>query len=221
MDVLGQIDVRYWQLTSSDPMPDEFDVAVIEGAITTTEAETAALRLRDAAPVVITIGACAATAGIPGMGAPSYDKQVRRVYGEDVPGIVEDIAFTPKAVRDVIEVDFEVPCCPIDPYEFVRVLHHALHGSNIYGHTATMCGQCKQTERGCFYGRGMLCMGLITKASCGAKCTNLGRPCKGCGGISPDANLESARRIAVKAGIPAEEFDKAVGMFNTLETVQF
>ena len=30
LDVLGQIDLRYWQLTSSEPMPDAFDVAVIE-----------------------------------------------------------------------------------------------------------------------------------------------------------------------------------------------
>ena len=36
--VLGQIDLAYWQLTSSAPMPDEFDVAVVEGAVTTEEA---------------------------------------------------------------------------------------------------------------------------------------------------------------------------------------
>ena len=42
MDVLGQIDLGYWQLTSSVPMPDEFDVAVIEGAVTTEEAEAEA-----------------------------------------------------------------------------------------------------------------------------------------------------------------------------------
>ena len=33
LDVLGQIDLRYWQLTSSEPMPEAFDVAVIEGAV--------------------------------------------------------------------------------------------------------------------------------------------------------------------------------------------
>ena len=43
LDVLGQIDLRYWQLASSDPMPEEFDVAVIEGAATTAEAD---IRLR-------------------------------------------------------------------------------------------------------------------------------------------------------------------------------
>ena len=46
MDVLGQIDLGYWQLTSSVPMPDEFDVAVIEGAVTTEEAAEMVRRAR-------------------------------------------------------------------------------------------------------------------------------------------------------------------------------
>ena len=42
LDVLGQIDLSYWQLASSDPMPDEFDVAIVEGAVTTEESEASA-----------------------------------------------------------------------------------------------------------------------------------------------------------------------------------
>ncbi len=214
MEVLGQIDMLYWQLTSSDSMPEDFDVAVIEGAITTKEAEQAARELREKAKAVITIGACANTAGIPGMAANHYHDHVDAVYGSEVPAIVKDISYEPRRVRDVIDVDFEVACCPADPYEFVKVLHHALHGSNIYRHTATMCGQCKQNEKGCFFGRGILCMGLVTRSDCGAKCTNLGRPCNGCGGLSPDANIASARRIAQSAGIAVEDFDRALSMFN-------
>lgn len=44
-DVLGQIDLRYWQLASSEPMPEEFDVAVIEGAVTTEESEATVRKL--------------------------------------------------------------------------------------------------------------------------------------------------------------------------------
>ncbi|MFR7403475.1 MAG: hypothetical protein ACLUW6_02180 [Coriobacteriaceae bacterium] len=67
MDVLGQIDLGYWQLTSSVPMPDEFDVAVIEGAVTTEEAAETVRRARERAGSVIAIGSCAVTGGIPGM----------------------------------------------------------------------------------------------------------------------------------------------------------
>ena len=65
MDVLGQIDLHYWQLASSDPMPQD-DVAVIEGAVT-EEAENLVRALRARAAKLIAIGACATTAGIPGM----------------------------------------------------------------------------------------------------------------------------------------------------------
>ena len=64
LDVLGQIDLRYWQLTSSEPMPDAFDVAVIEGAVTTVEAEETVRQLRERAGAVIAIGACACTGGV-------------------------------------------------------------------------------------------------------------------------------------------------------------
>lgn len=217
MDVLGQVDMRYWQLTSSDPMPDEFDVAVVEGAVTTTEAEETLQRVRDKAKAVITIGACSATAGIPGMAASGYDARPAEVYGADVPTIVSDIAYAPRAVADVIQVDYEVPCCPIDPYDFIRVLHKALHGANPYDRTSTMCGECKRNERGCFYGRGIMCMGMVTREGCGARCPNLGRPCNGCAGLSDDANLEGARRVAERSGIPVERFDKALEMFNQID----
>lgn len=214
LDVLGQIDMQYWQLTSSDPMPDDFDVCVIEGAITTSEAEESARRLRDVADVVITIGACAKTAGIPGMASVDYSLRQGEVYGDDVPDVVSDTAYEPRAVKDVIKVDFEVPCCPADPYVFVEVLQKALRGSNAYVRTSTLCGECKQNERGCFYGRGILCLGMVTQSGCHAKCPNLGRPCSGCAGLSTDANLEVARRIASRSGIDAEAFDAAVTVFN-------
>lgn len=215
MDVLGQVDMQHWQLTSSDPMPESMDVAVIEGAVTTNEALETVQALRERAAAVITIGACAATAGIPGMAARAYDGRQKEVYGQEVPDIVGSIAIEPRPVKDVIPVDYEVPCCPIDPMEFVHTLHHALRGSNAYRRSSTLCGECKRNERGCFYGRETLCLGLVTRSGCGAKCPNLGRPCNGCAGLSPDANVESAKRIAESSGIPVHDLEVALQMFNT------
>lgn len=214
MEVLGQIDMRYWQLTSSDPMPEAFDVAVVEGAVTTDEAVRTLQRIREQARAVITIGACAATAGIPGMAAAGYEPRASEVYGQAVPAIIDDIACRPRPVADVIEVDYEVPCCPIDPYDFVRVLQKALYGANPYERTSTLCGECKRNERGCFYGRGIMCLGLVTRQGCGARCPDLGRPCNGCAGVSPDANVKGARRVAQHSGIAPARFDKALEMFN-------
>ncbi len=212
-EVLGQIDVRYWQLTSSDPMPEDFDVAVIEGAVTTEASADTVRRLRDRADVVITIGACAATAGVPGMAVRDYEGRARDVYAPDVPAACGDM-IAPRPVKAVVDVDFEVSCCPADPYDVIDVLQQALYRSNKMRRSSTLCGECKRNERGCFYGRGVMCLGLVTRSGCGARCPNLGRPCNGCAGLSPDANLESARAACEKAGISTSRFDVALQMFN-------
>lgn len=212
LDVLGQIDLRYWQLASSDPMPDEFDVAVIEGAVTTEEAEATVRQLRERAGVVITIGACATTAGIPGMAAEGFIERPGQVY-DRVPAACGDM-IAPRPVQAVIEVDFEVRTCPVDSLDFVDVLQRALYGSNKAFPTRTMCGDCKRNETSCFFGKQELCLGLVTRAGCGARCVNLGRPCNGCRGLSPDANLPSAREACERYGVPVADFDKALEMFN-------
>ena len=212
LDVLGQIDLRYWQLTSSEPMPDAFDVAVIEGAVTTVEAEETVRQLRERAGAVIAIGACATTAGIPGMAAAGFSERPGPVY-DLVPEACGDMV-APQPVGSVIDVDFEVRTCPVDSLDFIDVLQRALYGSNKAVPTRTMCGDCKRNETSCFFGKQQLCLGLVTRAGCGARCVNLGRPCNGCRGLSPDANLPSAREACERYGVPVADFDKALEMFN-------
>ena len=81
----------------------------------------------------------------------------------------------------------------------------------------TMCGECKRNESECFFEKGRLCLGLVTRADCGGRCVNLGRPCFGCAGLSPDANLDSAREACRRNGIPVEDFDRALEMFNQVD----
>ena len=186
LDVLGQIDLRYWQLTVR--------------------------QLRERAGAVIAIGACATTAGIPGMAAAGFSERPGQVY-DLVPEACGDMV-APQPVGSVIDVDFEVRTCPVDSLDFIDVLQRALYGSNKAVPTRTMCGDCKRNETSCFFGKQQLCLGLVTRAGCGARCVNLGRPCNGCRGLSPDANLPSAREACERYGVPVADFDKALEMFN-------
>ena len=121
LDVLGQIDLRYWQLASSDPMPEEFDVAVIEGAATTAEAIETLKAVRKKASAVIAVGACATTAGIPGMAAGNVEAGVAAVYGEaGAPEACGELV-DPAPISAYIDVDFEVLCCPIDTFAFIDI----------------------------------------------------------------------------------------------------
>ena len=100
LDVLGQIDLRYWQLASSVPMPEDYDVAVIEGAVTTEESEALVRKIRATAKTVISIGACANTAGIPGMAADHYYERPIEVYDEvpEAAGTIIQPRSVPSAV---------------------------------------------------------------------------------------------------------------------------
>ena len=213
LDLLGSVDMAYWQLTSSDPMPERFDVAVVEGAVTTDEAAEAVRAARREASTLIAIGACACTAGLPGLASDGVGRYARQVYGEAVPGACATLR-DPAPVSAYVPVDFEVPCCPVDPAAFVAVLHRALYGSNGLVGTSTLCGECKRNERGCFFEGGTLCLGLITRGGCAARCPSLGRPCNGCAGLSADANLAAARAACADAGIEGARFDEALELFN-------
>lgn len=217
LEILGQIDLQYWQLASSDPMPQDYDVAIIEGAVTTEESAETVRALRKGAKTLIAIGACAVTGGIPGMAAASFGSRATQVYSK-VPKICDDM-FEPRAVSAVVDVDYEVRCCPIDSLDFVEVLQKAIFGSNRFVPTRTMCGDCKRNESSCFYGQKQLCLGLVTQAGCGARCVNLGRPCNGCRGLSADANLEAARQACKTYGVSVKDFDEALQMFNQTNPV--
>jgi len=212
LEVLGQIDLKYWQLVSSIPMPKDFDVAVIEGAVTTEESVKAVTDLRKQAKKVIVVGACANTAGVCGIAAKDYEARAADIYDKLPEACGQPIV--PRRVEEVIAVDYHVPCCPIDPFEFLEVLGKALYGSNRRLTTNTMCGDCKRNETACFYLQGKLCLGLVTRAGCGARCVNMGRPCNGCRGLSPEANLVSARESVARHEVSVESFDAALEMFN-------
>jgi len=215
LDVLGAIDLTYWQLASSGHMPAAYDVAVIEGAVTTEEHVELLKRVRETASAVMVIGACAGTGGIPGMAASGeLEERVGCVYGEDS-AIVACGRIAPMPVEAIIDVDYHVPGCPISPEEFVSTLHRALMGLSDRPAREPMCASCKIAENVCFYERGRVCLGLVTRAGCGAKCVGLGRPCTGCRGVADDASVAAAEHFLTGRGIDKAVLASALHIYNS------
>jgi sulfhydrogenase subunit delta len=213
LDVLGLMDLVYWQLASSGHLPEEYDVAVIEGAAATEEHVALLKRVRETAAVVIALGTCAVTGGIPAIaGTLDYDARYGIVYGDGV--AVARGRQVPVPVSSVITVDYSVPGCPIDPVEFVKVLSRALMGLKDATPADPMCAICKTEENICFLEQGKACLGLVTRTGCGAKCVSLRRPCTGCRGISPEANLPAARKVYADKGLDPAEFDRLFDVYN-------
>jgi sulfhydrogenase subunit delta len=220
LDVLGLFELSYWQLASSGHMPEDFDVAIIEGAVTTQEHVELLKRVRAKAAVVIAIGACAITGGIPAMAVlGDLDERCRAVYGDAEPTYALG-RITPAPIGRYIDVDYHVPGCPIDMGEFLRTLSRVLQGLSDHVPDMTMCASCKVAENVCFYESSTVCLGLVTRSGCGAKCPSLGRPCSGCRGIAPDANLASAEQVLVRYGCGADRLREALRIYNTAEEVR-
>lgn len=214
LDMIGSFDLSYWQLATSGHMPEQYDVAVIEGAVTTEEHVELLKKVRDIASCVITVGACACTGGIPGLALNSdLEKAAETVYGKDASKVAWG-HIAPRPVKDVIDVDFAVFGCPIDPQEFSYTLQRALLGLKDKPHRETLCSECKINENVCFYKKQELCLGLVTAAGCGSFCVNRGRACTGCRGLAQDANLDAARDFASKFKLE-DELMSAIEVYNS------
>lgn len=171
LDIFKQVDVVYWPALSSNEVPPKLDIAIVEGAISTPEQEEFVVSLRENANCIIALGACAC-------------------------GLGEGESKKFKPLTDVIEVDHFIRCCPVGTKNFIDVLQTAIRGRNTFLSTATLCGECKSNEKGCFFGRGKMCCGLVSRCGCDALCTKLNVPCRGCSGTSPVANLKTAELVA-------------------------
>lgn len=218
LDVLGLIDLQYWQLASSGHMPAEYDVAIVEGAVTTEGHVELLERIRETASAVMTIGSCANTGGIPALAnITDLDARYAAVYGDGV--AVARGRIAPRPVDAVIHVDYHVPGCPIDMAEFVSVLSRALQGLKDRVPVDPMCAVCKTKENICFLDRGQVCLGLVTRTGCGAKCPTLNRPCTGCRGLSPEANFAAAADVFVNKGLDPAELERSFDLYNAVREV--
>ena len=215
LDVLGLIDLSYWQLASSGHMPEEYDVAIVEGACTLDEHEELLRRVREKAAAVIAIGSCALTGGIPAIASRGeLQAHYDTVYADA--GVARG-RRTPAAAASVIPVDYRVPGCPIDTGELLRVLTRALQGLSDHTPAEPLCASCKTHENVCFIERGEACLGPITRTGCGARCTTLGRACTGCRGLSPEANLASYRASLADRGVDPDAALARYSLYNALE----
>jgi coenzyme F420-reducing hydrogenase gamma subunit len=197
-------------------MPDDYDVAIVEGAVTVPEHVELLQRARGTASVVIAVGACAMNGGIPALAAGSVETSRDIVYGENAPRFAVD-AMPPRGVASVIDVDYMIPGCPIDTAEYLDVLSRALLGLRDRTPIEPMCASCKTHENICFFESDQICLGVVTRTGCGARCITLGRPCTGCRGLAPDANLTSARTVFAEHGYDLAQVLATHRIYNSAE----
>ncbi len=120
LDLASRIDVVYSPIVDHKEFPEDVDVALIEGSVSSEEDLEKIRQIRARSKVLVSLGDCAVTGNVPAMRNffPVADV-LRRAYVENVaaPGPIPDQvvpALLPRArpIHEVVKVDVFVPGCP-------------------------------------------------------------------------------------------------------------
>jgi sulfhydrogenase subunit delta len=192
---------------------EDYAVAFVEGSCTRQSDEERLRRIRAQAKLVVALGACAHLGGVNTMkNRWAIDNVQTYVYGKNGRNSYE--SYPARPISAVIQVDAVIPGCPIDRYEFLRIVQQILQGRNPKLPDYPMCVECKLAENACLNKLGKPCLGPITRAGCGAICTSYGDGCEGCRGWAPEANFQYMRDILRGHGLNDYEIDMRFTMFN-------
>ena len=206
LELLKHVEPVEFREAMSETTTERINVSFIEGSFS-RESDRARLEsIRERSDIVVAYGSCATSGGINALkNHIPMDEYKEIVYGKDkdMPHLETELA---KPISAAIKVDYEIPGCPIDRAEFVRVVSQLLHGSKPVLPTYPVCVECKLRETVCRYDVGDYCMGPVARAGCGAPCPADGIPCEACRGMIDDANQESLVKVLMEKGKMPKEW---------------
>ena len=204
LDLAVRFEIAHFLEASSRVEPGPYDIALVEGSITTPEDAERIQRIRAEAGTLITIGACATTGGIQALrNVADAEEMKRNIYPH--PEWIQTLA-TSTPIASHVKVDHEIHGCPVNASQVLRVLTRALLGSTPDLPGASVCLECKRAGNVCvMVAKGIPCMGPVTRAGCGAICPSMGRDCYACFGPADDPNPDSLAHQLGEMGIPAHD----------------
>jgi coenzyme F420-reducing hydrogenase gamma subunit len=211
--VAGRIEIAYFPEASRAAAKGPYDVALVEGSITTPHDAERIRELRRRSSVLVTLGACATAGGIQAL---RNGRDVREfaaaVYPK--PEYVTTLdSSTPIAQH--VRVDLELRGCPIAKSQLLEALSALLAGRRPNLATGSVCAQCKLRGSVCVtVAHGTPCLGPVTQAGCGAICPAYLRGCYGCFGPMESPNAESLARGLLALGVARADVARAFRSFN-------
>lgn len=179
--VVGAVEIAYFLEASRAVVEGSYDVALVEGSITTPGDLERIKEVREASRFLVAIGACATAGGIQALrNFADVDTFVAAVYAH--PEYIETLKrSTP--IADHVFVDFELRGCPISKHQLLEVISAFLNGRKPNIPLHSVCLECKQHGTPCvMVAQGIPCLGPLTQAGCGAICPAYNRGCYGCFG---------------------------------------
>lgn len=212
LELLGAVELVNFR-EAMDDKRDDYDIAIIDGAIT-QEHEVEKLKdIRERAAVLVAMGACAVQGGVYALKnrfSPEYP--ARYVYGEHA----ESFGSLPvRPLSSYVKVDHNLYGCPMDKREFMELVRSLLAGKPPSVPDYPVCNECRSAENICVYERGLTCLGPVTRAGCSAICPAHGSGCCGCRGLVDGPCMDSLYRIMAGHGVSREGVAEKLCIFNS------
>lgn len=146
IEVAEHVELVYSPLVDIKIYPDDVDVALVEGAVSSEDDLERIRMVRAKTKVLVSLGDCAVTGNVPSMRNPFEVAEVeRRAYVENVtlnPGVPRNIVprLLPEVLplHEVVPVDMFIPGCPPSADLIYYVLSEVLAGR-----TPELEGKCR------------------------------------------------------------------------------
>ncbi len=207
-------DIVHFKEGTDRTVKGSFDIAIIEGSITTDRQKEEVFNIREQARKVITIGACATSGGIQALRNWASLGEFKSYVYPSVETIESLSVSIP--VNEHIYVDYELWGCPVSTEAIEEVLVAFILEKRPALPLYSLCMECKKKAIPCILvSSGQPCLGPVTKAGCGALCTHFRRPCYGCFGPKEGANINSLAGIFEGLDIPERDFIKLLDKMNS------
>jgi len=199
--LLSQVEVVNFREATSR-REEDYDIAFIDGGLSTEEDLARIRRIRQQAKILVTLGACASLGGINCQkNFLPADEVLRYVYGEGA----RYFSHVPaRPVWAEVQVEYMVPGCPIDQDEFVQIVSAILSGKTPRLPNYPVCFECRSKGNVCMYDKGLVCLGPVSRAGCGAICPSYGNYCWGCRGLVDSPNIAAKKDILRQHGMSYE-----------------
>jgi F420-non-reducing hydrogenase small subunit len=131
---------------------------------------------------------------------------------------------TVKTLGQTVDVDYYLSGCPPPIPSIIQAIEALIAGKLPPKGSAllpnkSICDECPREKKGrklseikriyeidddlktCFWDQGVVCMGLATRAGCGAQCPKVNVPCTGCNGPGPRVTDQGAAAVTALASI--------------------
>ncbi|MFH1193672.1 MAG: hypothetical protein V1661_01615 [bacterium] len=200
LKAVADVEVVEARLLEDEPLElpsktDSWDVSFVEGSAITRANLALLKKIREHSKILVTLGNCAEFGGIHKMkNYRGREAMAEKIYKH--PETIDNLEVFD--MEDLVKVDYNIPTCPIEAQEFLRITYDLLSGRKPKIAERTVCYECQRRGFPCLLQRGEPCLGPITRGGCNAVCLASRMPCEACRGFYEGANFKSLFNLVEK-----------------------